>query len=52
MRDVAYLLIALMFFALCVGYVGLCDRIIGPDPDHAPEDAVAEASAAASEVLP
>lgn len=32
MRDVVYLLIVVAFFTLCVGYVGLCDRIIGPDP--------------------
>jgi hypothetical protein len=30
--DLVFILIAIAFFALCVGYVRLCDRIIGPDP--------------------
>jgi hypothetical protein len=29
--DLVFLLIVLAFFAVCVGYVRLCDRIIGPD---------------------
>ena len=29
------------FFVLCVAYVQLCDRIIGPDPRR-PDDAEAE----------
>jgi hypothetical protein len=30
--DLLFIVIAVAFFALCVGYVRLCDRIIGPDP--------------------
>ena len=29
-------LIVLGFFFLCVGYVGWCGRILGPDPDDLP----------------
>ena len=31
MADVTYLLAVFAFFVLCVGYVRLCDRIIGAD---------------------
>jgi hypothetical protein len=31
MADLVFLLLALAFFALCAGYVQLCDRILGPD---------------------
>jgi hypothetical protein len=30
--DLVFLVIVVAFFALCIGYVRLCDRIIGPDP--------------------
>jgi hypothetical protein len=30
--DLLFIAITVAFFALCVGYVRLCDRIIGPDP--------------------
>jgi hypothetical protein len=30
--DLLFVVITIAFFALCVGYVRLCDRIIGPDP--------------------
>jgi hypothetical protein len=33
--DLLFVVITVAFFVLCVGYVHLCDRIIGPDP--APE---------------
>lgn len=32
MTDLLFLAIVVAFFALCVAYVRLCDRIIGPDP--------------------
>ena len=32
MGDLVFILITVAFFALCVGYVRVCDRIIGPDP--------------------
>ena len=32
MADVLFIVIVVAFFALCVGYVRVCDRIIGPDP--------------------
>jgi hypothetical protein len=30
--DLLFIVIVVAFFVLCVGYVRLCDRIIGPDP--------------------
>ena len=33
--DLVFLVIMVAFFALCIGYVRLCDRIIGPDPHPA-----------------
>ena len=36
MADLAYILIAIAFFALCAGYVGFADRIIErSDPEPA-----------------
>jgi len=32
MADVLMVLIAVAFFAVCVAYVALCDRVIGADP--------------------
>jgi hypothetical protein len=31
--DVLFVVITIAFFVVCVGYVHLCDRIIGPDPN-------------------
>ena len=31
MVDLVFIVIVVAFFVLCVGYVRLCDRIIGPD---------------------
>ena len=31
MTDVLVVVVTLAFFALCAGYVHLCDRVIGPD---------------------
>ena len=33
MADLVFLGLTAAFFALCVGYVSLCDRILGPDPE-------------------
>ena len=33
--DLVFIVIVVAFFALCVGYVRVCDRIIGPDPPAA-----------------
>jgi hypothetical protein len=30
--DLVFVIITIAFFVLCVGYVRVCDRIIGPDP--------------------
>jgi hypothetical protein len=30
--DLLFVIITIAFFVLCVGYVRVCDRIIGPDP--------------------
>lgn len=51
MRDVLVLLMTLGFFGLCLGYIGLCDRIVGPDeaePGTAPVER--EHSGATTEV--
>ena len=36
MKDLIVILMTFGFFGLCVAYVALCDRIIGPDPDPEP----------------
>lgn len=33
MKDVLVILLTLGFFAVCVAYVALCDRIVGPDDE-------------------
>jgi hypothetical protein len=33
MADLLMVMITVVFFSLCVGYVALCNRIIGPDPE-------------------
>ena len=39
MADLVFIVIVVAFFELCVGYVRLCDRIIGPDsPAREPAD--------------
>jgi hypothetical protein len=30
--DLLFVIITIAFFVVCVGYVRVCDRIIGPDP--------------------
>jgi len=37
MADLLFVVITIAFFVLCVGYVHVCDRIIGPDPRQ-PDD--------------
>ncbi len=32
MADLLFMVITIAFFAVCVAYVRVCDRIIGPDP--------------------
>jgi hypothetical protein len=45
--DLLFVVITVAFFVLCIGYVRVCDRIIGPDPTPTPstpaEDAEREA---------
>jgi hypothetical protein len=36
-RDILVVLMTAGFFAFCVAYIRLCDRIIGADPDPSPE---------------
>ena len=39
MADLVFIVIVVAFFALCLGYVRLCDHIIGPDsPGRAPAE--------------
>ena len=48
--DLVFIVIVVAFFALCVGYVRLCDRIIGPDsPGREPADVHAATSSRRSE---
>lgn len=42
MADVLFVVITIAFFVLCVGYVWMCDRIIGPDPSMPEATAEAE----------
>jgi hypothetical protein len=37
MADLLFVVITIVFFVVCVGYVHVCDRIIGPDP-HLPDE--------------
>lgn len=32
MADLVMIAVTMVFFAACIGFVALCDRIIGPDP--------------------
>ena len=48
MADLVLVAVMVAFIALCVGYIGWCDRIIGPDAlddqsgvDPLPDDALA-----------
>lgn len=34
MADLLFLLITVAFFAIAVGFVRICDRIIGPDAEQ------------------
>lgn len=34
MADLAFLIITVSCFAVAAGFVSLCDRVIGPDPDR------------------
>jgi hypothetical protein len=40
--DLLFVVITIAFFVLCVGYVRVCDRIIGPDPAPTPPRTPAE----------
>ena len=35
--DLVVIVGVVAFFAICVGFVWACDRIIGPDPDQPAE---------------
>ncbi len=37
MNDILVILMTIGFFALCVAYVALCDRIVGPDDPESAE---------------
>ena len=56
MRDVVVVVSVIGFFALCVAYVALCDRIVGPDDlepgaRSGPEPRSASPDAPSSEVI-
>ena len=48
MADALFIAILVAFFAVCVGFVRICDRVIGADDAVAPAgpDEVEEATAA------
>lgn len=48
MADVIYVLVTIGFFSGAAGFVGLCDRIIGRDPQHDPSAEPAPAAAPAT----
>lgn len=50
MNDLIVLVLTAAFFVVAVAYVGLCDRIVGPDPESVADEAppVVDASKAAS----
>ncbi len=37
MNDLIVIALTIVFFAIAVSYVALCDRIIGPDPEPMPD---------------
>lgn len=47
MKDLVVILMTVGFFALCVVYVALCDRIVGPD-DQGGETAESESAGGAT----
>jgi hypothetical protein len=48
MADLLFIAITIAFFVVCVGYVRVCDRIIGPDPAIESDDV--DSAAAREEV--
>jgi len=38
--DLLFVVITIAFFVLCIAYVHVCDRIIGPDPAGVPATSV------------
>ena len=52
MKDVVVVLMTLGFFAVCVAYVVLCDRIVGPDEQDGETDPSASTGAGAGGVDP
>jgi hypothetical protein len=44
MSDVLYIVLTLAFFGLCIAYVFMCDRIIGPDEAVVPARTDAKAA--------
>ncbi len=44
MTDLVLVVATLAFIALCVVYVGWCDRIIGDDPTASADDATSAAA--------
>ena len=42
MPDLLFLVITVAFFAAAAGFVSVCDRVIGPDSDHADASGVGD----------
>jgi hypothetical protein len=52
MNDLLVVLMTVGFFAVCIAYVALCDRIVGPDEDDLETEPDAGAGATAVAVSP
>jgi hypothetical protein len=52
MNDLLVVLMTIGFFAVCIAYVALCDRIVGPDEDDLDLEPDAAAGATAVPVSP
>jgi len=52
MKDLIVIVMTLAFFAIAVGYVGLCNRIIGPDEVDSTDATDADLGGDAGDRLP
>ena len=51
MVDLLFVVVTIAFFVVCVGYVHVCDRIIGPDPRSSSDESGGEGRELVDEVL-
>jgi hypothetical protein len=48
--DLLMVAVVVAFFGICIAYVSLCDRVIGPDPEGMGPDGAWDHHDAATEV--